>query len=314
MPHRPARVLFTALLLLPAAALAVGPAGDSQDDLQKLFDAKQYKELLPKVSRALALHGPAAAGYDRYKLYMMKGEASLQTRSKSAAMDAFKQAAKATGEHDAATRASADAVLAREVTGNMTYIPKTGTPKGDKPEPIDILASDDSRKSAFEAVEQDLLAKAKPRVEAAKTSTSLPMILEAARGLSEIRPVEFMVDGGDGDVNALLGDLGNHVCKLLDDDMDHTVDRLNGDIDYLNQHAKREPPAQLQPVLVTLGHDSRNGDNEVTQVRDVAKQMPQVFGAVTDFKPTQERAAKLEKQLAEIRHELRAAHIPGVQS
>jgi hypothetical protein len=315
MPYRTApRVLVAVLLFLPTASLAAQPAGDTQADLQKLLDAKQYKALLPKLSAALALRGPAAAGYDRYQLYMMKGEACLQTRAKSAAMDAFRQAAKLTSDHDALARATADAVLAREVAGNMTYTPKTGFPRGDKPEPIDILASDDGRKSAFEALEQDLLAKAKPRVEAAKKSTSLPMIMEAARGLSDIGPVEFMADGGDGDVSALLGDLGNQVCKLMDDDMDHTVDQLNGEIEYLNSHAEREPLGQLQPVLVTLGRDSRTGDNEVTQVRNVAAQMPKVFGAVTDFKPTEERAAKLEKQLAEIRHELREAHIPGVDS
>ncbi len=300
-------------LALAAAAALTGTAraadpADSPDDLKKLYDDKQYKELIPKLSKALALHGTAADGYDRYQLYLMKGEASLQTKSKSAAVEAFKQAAKATTDKDQVSTAAADALLAAQASGTMTYTPKTGAAKGDKPEPIDIL-DPDSRKSAFDALEHDMLARAKPKVEAAKRSTNLPQIMEAARGLADIRPVEFAADGGDGDVSALLGDLGNRVCKLLDDDMDHTVSSIEADLKAANAQGGGRPAGGGDPVM-TLSRDTHAGNQEVAEVADVAKQMPVVFGSVTDFKPTEQRAADLQRQINMLRKELRRAGVP----
>jgi hypothetical protein len=315
MPHRTvARARHLACLLLPLALATTARAADpleSQADLQKMFDDKQYKELVPKLSKALTLKGPAAAGYDRHALLEMKGEASLQLKSKSAAMDAFKLAAKATDDADAAKRDAALAILAREASSNMTYTPKTGTPKGEKPEPIDILAPD-GRKSAFQALEADLLAKAKPGVEAAKKSSSLQQIMAAARTLGDIRPVEFMADGGDGDVNGLLGDLGNRVCKLLDDDMEHTAEALDSEVTTYNAQNKAGEQAQARNSIMSLSRDAHAGNVEVVQVQEVAKQMPSVFGAVTDFKPTEERAGKLHELIGKLRKSIRESGWPNL--
>ena len=309
MPYRTAAAAAAFLAVLVCSA-APAPAADddSPDAIRQAFDAKQYKDVITRAAKAMS-----AKGADRFALLMLKGDASVQLKAKSSAADAYKQAAKETAaDHDGHLRAAALATLLHEAAGNLTYVPRTGTPKGEKPDPLDVT-TDDGRKGAFAALEADLLAKAKPQIEAAKRSSNLPQIMTAAKGLGDIRPVEFMVDGGDGDVNGLLGDLGNRVCKLLDDDMEHTVASLNADIEYLNAHINKEQISALRPSIDALGRDAKNGDGELVQVRDVSKQMPTVFGTVTDFKPTEERAGKLEKQLAGIRHDLREAHIPGWQ-
>ena len=314
MPHaRPlTRAVLIALLALPAVAADAPAGGDSQAELKQMFDAKQYKELLPKLSKVLALRGPAAEGYDRYALFMMKGESSLQAHAKLAAVDAFKQAAKATDDHNLAMTATADAVLARDANGAGAYVPKTGTPKGDKPEPIDILAPD-SRKTAFTALEQDLLAKAKPRVEAAKHGRSLSQIMDAARGLGDAVPVEYAADGTANDVNAYLGDLGTRVCQLLDGDMDHTVDSLQTDLKSFTQQAKANASeTQIRPYMMNLARDTDSGDAEVAQVDGVAKQMPTVFGTVTDFKPIEAKAAHLHQEIDQLRRKIDASGFPGL--
>src|SRR5207248_1905113 len=102
----------------------------------KLANAGQYQDALKALLRILELKGPAAAGYDRHEMLMLKAECQLQIKQSSAALDtlelARKEAAAAANEGHV-MEASALAMLVRLSPGG-NYTPQTGTIR--KPIPI----------------------------------------------------------------------------------------------------------------------------------------------------------------------------------
>src|SRR3954466_7136488 len=83
-----------------AASFARGQAADplpSMQELQQLQTEKQWQPLLQKLSRALSLRGDAAKTFDRYELFMMKGEAHAQLKQPAPAASAFADAVKEAG-------------------------------------------------------------------------------------------------------------------------------------------------------------------------------------------------------------------------
>ncbi len=304
-----ARLILAVLFTLPSVAAAAGVP--SAAELERLFGDKQYRQLLPDLTQALAVRGRAAAAYDRFRLLQMRGEASLQVRARAAAIDAFGQAAKIAPSPAEAALATATAVLVRASSADLTYVPRTGTPRGERPQPIEILTPGD-RKSAFAALESDQLARVRPRVQAAQGGTSVTQILSAARSVSDLRPVELAADGGDGDVSQLLGDLGGRAAQLLDADVQQLTDAVNADVLALNARIeKRQSSSQFRPALVKLERDAAQADAEATRDRDAARQLSPVFGTVTDFKPTEQHADALQRHVADLRRDLAGTPAAG---
>src|SRR6476660_7963076 len=46
-------------------------------DITDLIDAKKYQQALAPIARLLELKGPAAAPYDRHRLFMLRAECQL---------------------------------------------------------------------------------------------------------------------------------------------------------------------------------------------------------------------------------------------
>jgi hypothetical protein len=94
------------------------------DALRQQLAAGQQQEVLRQVQRLLALKGPAAQQYDRYELFMLRGEAALRNKAMPMAADAFKAAQKETTDADKQSIARATELLVRR-SKQTGYVPKT---------------------------------------------------------------------------------------------------------------------------------------------------------------------------------------------
>ncbi len=217
------RIAPTSAVLLATLFVATpfaGAALESQDELQHLFNDGKYAELMPKLNAALALKGPAAAAYDKYQLYMLKGEAQLRTGGASAALPAFRAAAAATTDDKQVASARALAALMARTTGTKFKPKPTPTAKGAAAAPaapvvtLDVIIPED-RKQAFTDLLAEMLATAGPVVDRAKKSTGLPPITTAATSLADLRPVELEATGDDAQSKDLLKAVGDRAVELM---------------------------------------------------------------------------------------------------
>jgi hypothetical protein len=302
---------FFAIIILSISSYVRADSADSPDALQKLYTDGDYKDLVPLLNKVLALKGADAAQYNKYDLLMMKGDASLHLHSKSQAADAFKAASSATEKADDAAVALATSQLIGVSGSNLTYTRKTKTANDDKPLPIDIVEPA-SRKLAFAALETDLAARAKPRVDAAVKSTSLSQVAQVATGneLANLKAVEIAAAGTPADTQQMLGDLGTHANTLMDTQLEDLTQRLNSDLDAVNnrvQHPKPGQQANHQIMNIpTFIQDVRGVDNDAKQVGDYAKAMSPVFGSSIDLKPVEDKAKDIHETAAKLLKQAKA--------
>jgi hypothetical protein len=298
--------LLAILLLLPMArvARAAEPTGDSPDQLKQLFDSGKYAELLPKLNKALAAKGPAAAQYQKYDLWNMKGESLLRMHSSSPAAQAFTEAAATADKPEDAAIATATAALIKQSSG-LKYMPQARADKStSRPAPIDIV-DPESRKAAFAAFSADLLAKAKPRVDAAAHAQTLPQVIHAVQGLGDLRPVEVAATGSDTQSKQMLGDLATKASQLING----SLDQMSARVTAIGEQAKQKPGAAAENPLG--GNTKTNGQpyqapapgltmanagelrriiNNATQLGIAAKSMTATFGEAGDFKDAVSKA------------------------
>lgn len=241
----------------PAAPVAAAPAGAPAGaaDLASVEQLKQQlatdpQGVLRSVARLLALKGDAAAGYDRYDLLNLRGEAYLRNRAIPMAADAFAQAQKATQDADKQAAARAMELLVRR-SKQTGYVPKVpmapakpaggaarggaagqpapGTLLGGDPAPgaaapaaatigpggaIPIIEESD-RKAAFSALFADELHAGAPKLRAAKSAAGLPPLIDAARMLGDLRAVELAATGGAEQTKQLGADIGDRAHRLI---------------------------------------------------------------------------------------------------
>ena len=280
------------LLICPIARADAPP---TPDDLQKLFTDGNYKDLIPKINKALSLKGKDAAAFNKYDLLVMKGDAALHLHSKIVAVDAFKSAAEATDKPDDAAVAQATAELIRQSNSSLTYTRKTKTDKDDKPQPIDIVAPD-SRKLAFAALETDIAARAKPKVDAAVKSDSLVEVAQAAtdKDLVSLKVMEIAADGSTSNTQLMLADLGNHASELMNAALDKLSQRLSDDVDAVNNRMQTPKPGeQVNRNVLSIPRfiqDVNGIDSDVKQISDYAKSMSSVVDSSVDFKPVTDKS------------------------
>src|SRR5689334_10241226 len=141
-----AALTLTALLAMPAAALPPTPA-----EIRAKFDAGEYRPTLAMIGQALALKGGAAEGYDRYDLFMLKGECLVQLGSAALAAEAFEDARESTRVPLKMGTARGNEVMLRRSL-SMRYVPKTGPDKA----AIDVKPPAE-RKRAMLALRADIL-------------------------------------------------------------------------------------------------------------------------------------------------------------
>ena len=136
----------------PAAAAAADDARPTPEEIQKTFDAGDYKGTLQQVSRVIKLKGDAAAGYDLYTLWMLKGESHLQLKQLKQAGEAFGFAAKATKEDAEAAKARATQRMLAEAKAYA--VKRQALRRGEKPQSADIL-DPAQREQAFRILYED---------------------------------------------------------------------------------------------------------------------------------------------------------------
>jgi len=291
---------LSVLVLLSSFTAAYADTADTPDSLQKLYTDGNYKDLVPRINKVLELKGSDAARFKKYDLLVMKGDASLHLHSKGQAMDAFRSAMSATTKTDEVATATATAELIRRASGTFTYTRKTKADKDDKPLPIDIVEPD-SRKLAFAALETDLLAMEKPKMNDAMKSTSLPRIAAVAtdKDLLLLRTVEIASTGKDEDTQQLLGDLATRVTTLLDANLELLDQRLGNDITAVNNRVQNPKHGEnANPNVMAIPEfirDVSDIDDNALQLSDYIKKIGPILKSGADYKSQAEAAKKLHE-------------------
>jgi hypothetical protein len=209
------------LLTLLLASPLLGQAANSLptvDQLKAQLDSNP-QEVLRGVSRLLALKGAAAQQYDRYELFSLRGEASLRSKAMPAAAEAFAAAAKETTDADKKAIARANEILIRK-SKNTGYAPKPPRP-GAAPSTRPFMAlipiiKPDDRKMAIEALLNDEMTAAAPKIKAADNAQALPPIIEAAKLLGDLNALETTAYGKADQSKQIAENVGKRAHFMID--------------------------------------------------------------------------------------------------
>jgi hypothetical protein len=205
---RPSLIASVGILLLAAALHAAEPL-PTLPDMQADFDAGKYPECLQKIAKVINLGGAAAANYDRYALWTLKGETLLQQKNVPDAADAFTGARKAAKERKDAALSGATAALIKK-SDALQYTPKTGTDKT----PIPVVDKT-KRTAAITALFNDELAPVQARQKELLKSPALPPIATFAPTLDQLSLLELAATGADDQTKTMKKDLADHVTKSI---------------------------------------------------------------------------------------------------
>ncbi len=220
------RSLFVGVLLLPL--LGAAPAAESLPTIAQLneqFAAGKYQDVMRQIARLLALKGDAAKAYDRYELFVLRGEVSLRNKANPMAIESFAAAQKATADPEKQAKARANEILIRR-SKPAGYVPKNA-PKLDLPSPgsaaprpmpagpLPILEEAD-RKVAMAALLSDELLAVEPKVKAANAATNLSPVIEVARSLGDLRAIELAATGTASQSRQIGADLGKQAHGMID--------------------------------------------------------------------------------------------------
>ena len=211
--------LTLVLTVAPVRSFAQAAAGagleppPGVDQLKQLLSEQKYQDVIRGVAKCLALRGPAAQNYDRYELYMLRGEAFVHTKGMPMAAESFAAAQKETQDQAKKDAARAMELLVRrsKPTG---YTAKTSTTR---PAPTFPIVNDTDRPAAFAALFTDEMAVARPRIKAATNATNLNPIIDVARSLGDMHALEQAASNSAAQTKEIGSALGEHAHKLIAD-------------------------------------------------------------------------------------------------
>ncbi len=291
--------LFTAIFLSLLPPHGAQATTETQEQLQQDFEAKDYQKLLPKLNQALALKGPAAAGYDRYKLLLLKGETQLRIPPGKSAADAFKAASLVAPDADSTAIAKATFVLVNR-SSNGKFQPKkpADSKSSQPPAAIDIL-DPDSRKQAFAALFAEMVATDQPMVDRTEQMTTLPPIVSTAQKLGDLRPVEIAASGSDDKSKEMLKKIATHAQTLMSDaikNMDAQLKALQTDaekrVKTLSGRRRANSSEMSEGLTPSNVDQAQSIADQAKQLASAATQMDTVFGDAADFKTVETDAQK----------------------
>ena len=232
-------------------APCIGVAQAVQQAQQMLADGKQA-DAVRFIDQQLVQRGAERVGDERYQLLMLKGEALIQTNKASMAATAFDQARRAAPHGRAAAIAGANVLLVRASPANR-YAPK-------KPgaEPIDIVRPE-SRAAAFDALRDDMVAAAKPKITRATQGKSLAPAMELLPTVFDIASLELASKGSTDETRSDVASMGEHARNLMRGQMDLYQRRLNtlGDMAFSVEDGNRRglqsnEVKELAPMIAEL--------------------------------------------------------------
>ncbi len=112
-------VFVLALLTGGSMAIAQTPVPTDQD-LQKMYDQKEYRTCLQQTARVLQLRGDAAHAYDPFTLQMRRGECFLNLGDWGTAVMAYRAAVAAAHTATEGEQARAMELLVKASRGGST--------------------------------------------------------------------------------------------------------------------------------------------------------------------------------------------------
>jgi hypothetical protein len=216
-----AQMVLASLLAIPAIAQVptpvpapanpvVAPATPSPDALQHLLDARQYREAVKEASRLLGLHGPDAAGLNRFQIMLTKGYALVGAKQLPTAIATFKLAAKeATDPREIALAAWTSELFQR--SRGTFFTPRGGAAKT---APIDLMSTE-GRTQAFGVMLDSDLALLAPKIKTASASLNLTEIWPVVLQVKGLAQLDAIASGNEDRVNAVASELVNHSRNLL---------------------------------------------------------------------------------------------------
>lgn len=276
--HRFAPIVLLILSLLSSRALAQAktPSSDppaTMQELQQLYDAKDWQTLLQKVTKVLPLRGQAAAAYDRYELLMMKGDAHLNLKQGPAASSTFDEASKIK-DLDKVKMAKADGMVLLIKRGQSgVYKRKSPATQPGEEKQFD-LTDRDKRKAAFAALAADEQTSLQPRVKSAASGSSLRPIAEILKGLDDLKTAEMAAnESTDTPLSAaLVAPLASHARELTSRevaDMKAKVDAIEKSANQVIDAGRgRNTNRNGGVVRVQPGTGSGNGQGDTVIVQE----------------------------------------------
>ena len=220
------------------AATATKAADAATGDLptmaqvQALFDAGNYNDLLKALSRVLPLKGKAAEPYDRQKLLQIKLDTHMKLKQQAPAIAVLNEMADDAGDDEPAKQSARAMVQLIKRSKAFVYTPKPSKKTTKAPAPLDIT-DPIARKAAMQAMLDEDMAKAVPKVKAAMDQSSLPPIASALEAARSVRDLEVGVTGSDNNSKAMVADLGAHGKDLIT----KTVEKMSKRVDEITKDA-----------------------------------------------------------------------------
>jgi hypothetical protein len=216
------RLPFLLIFCFASLALAV-PAPNNLptiDDLKQQLAEGKSQDVMRNVQKLLNLKGDAAASYDRYELFMLRGEAALRNKAMPMAAESFANAAKETTDEQKKSIARANEILTRKskATGYVSKANASLRPApGQKPPgPLPIIDQAD-RKAAMTALFSDEFTAIQPKLNAAKNATSLNPIADAAKTLGDMQALEVAATDSSEKTKSISAEIGDRAHTLISD-------------------------------------------------------------------------------------------------
>ncbi len=189
------------LTLIIATLLTFSAHAQTLPEIQKDFDAADYRTALQKISKSLAANDPTPE--DQYRLLMLKAESLLRLKERTYAIDAYNAASRVPVAMKDAAAAKAMAVLISRSQGAY-YKPNNAN--GDS---MNIVTSE-KRKEAFKAAYEDLLAANQDKLKGALKENQLPPLLQLVPTLGDLFVLEQAATGETKNTTTQLQAIGKH--------------------------------------------------------------------------------------------------------
>lgn len=228
--HRTAALAAAALALFTPAALAVPPL-PSDDDVQRMVDAKQYRPAAEQLQRLVALRGRSAEHNDRGRDLQLLAECQLQLRQAAPLARTLKDAvdhALEANDVDALGEA-ATLELLRRASIDLVY-----SPRADRRAKYD-LTDPARRKAAGPLVYAESLAAVTEAWRKARAGRDLAPVVELAGRFALVRGAEYATTGGTAETDKLGQDLERGAGRLVDQRLKQLSDRLENDRKRANE-------------------------------------------------------------------------------
>lgn len=252
---------------------APAEARPSPEDIQEAFDAGDYQGTLQKVGRVINLKGDAAAGYDKYTLWMLKGESHLRLKQLKQAGEAFGMAAKATD--DDAEGAKARATQRMLAAAKSYQVKRSSLRRGEKPQSADIL-DPAQREQAFRILYEDARVETGPAIKAALKARDLPPIANALKALADGHDLEVAATGGKAELSGAREDVTRRARELIDRELSDMRERVETIREEANKTIERRTYRPARGTGDVYGQDVRaktgiGGARGAKEARDAAR-------------------------------------------